>query len=90
MSEEKEQFEFAVAAKAMPDGIQTSTRGSGEPESGDQFQEALINIAIRSLATLYESWLLGTGRENTAEARAFFFADHQPLLFRGFMGMGTN
>lgn len=85
-----EAFEFTITAKATPEGIQIGTNGAGQPKSASEFQEMMLHVAVRPLVTMYESWLLGTNRENTADTRALFFIDHQPAVMRAFMGIADS
>lgn len=86
---ENQTFEFTITAQDKPEGIMTQAKGSGVPESGQKFEATIANITGRSLSVLYESWLLGSGRENDPEAKALFFTDMQPRIMRVFMGI-TN
>ncbi|MBD5640809.1 MAG: hypothetical protein HDQ91_00115 [Desulfovibrio sp.] len=85
-----EAFQFTIMAKTTPEGIQTGTSGAGQPKSAQEFQDVMLSLAARPLAALYESWLLGTNRENTADMRALFFIDHQPAILRTFMSMADS
>lgn len=82
---ENQPFEFTITAQDKPEGIMTQAKGSGVPESGQKFEATIANITGRSIAVLYESWLLASGRENKPETKALFFADMQPRIMRIFM-----